>query len=161
MSSTPAPGVTDADVAALAATYPRCVVLDGTGGRTWSGTRSYVAGLDEDDVSLTWDAIAGEVRRWTGRPGAWRSVVVGDDPFAVLEREIAAEPAARWFGWWGYGARRDLPALRDPRDPPDAVWLRPRSVRVVGGGTFPGRPGNTPLKPSTLMVKAALSPVNR
>ncbi|MDQ1105889.1 anthranilate synthase component I family protein [Nocardioides zeae] len=161
--TTPAPGVTDADVAALAAAYPRCVLLDGSAGRPWSGDRSVVAGLDEDDVSLTWDATAGEVRRWTGRPGAWRGVVVGDDVFTVLEREVAAAPGARWFGWLGYGARSDLPARRDAADAPDAVWMRPSRLRHVGGlgGTFPGRPGNVSHSASNLMVKATLSPVDR
>ena len=159
----PAPGVTDADVAGLAAAYPRCVVLDGTAGRPWSGDRTVVAGLDDDDVSLTWDATTGEVRRWTGRPGAWRGVVVGDDVFAVLEREVASAPGARWFGWLGYGARRDLPARRDAGDAPDAVWMRPSRLRHFGGqsGRFPGQPGNTPLRPSNLMVKAVGSPASR
>ncbi|NEN79849.1 anthranilate synthase component I family protein [Nocardioides zeae] len=153
----------DADIAALAAAYPRCVVLDGTAGRPWSGDRSVVAGLGEDDVSLTWDATTGEVRRWTGRPGAWRGVVVGDDVFAVLEREVAAAPGARWFGWLGYGARRDLPARRDASDAPDAVWMRPSRLRHFGGQsvTFPGRPGNVSLSASNSMVKATLSPVDR
>jgi len=117
---------------ALAASYPRCVWLDGGGGREWSGRRSLLAGLSDDDVSLTYDASTREVRRWVGAPGRWRSQVVGDDVFAVLERELADAPGAQWFGYLGYAARSDLPALVDPDDPlPTAVWMRPSRVRVV------------------------------
>lgn len=123
------------DLAGLAAAHPRCVWLDGAGGHAWSGRTSHVAGLEPDDVSLTYDAARREVVRWTGRPGAWRGVVVGDDPFVVLAAEVAAAPAARWYGYLGYASRPDLPALvpdaDDPTAPPDAVWMRPSRVRTV------------------------------
>ena len=60
--------------------------LDGGGARDWSGSRSLVGVLAPDDVSLTYDAAAGEVTRH--RSG--RSEVVGNDVFAVLEQEYAA-----------------------------------------------------------------------
>lgn len=120
------------DFRALAASYARCVWLDGGGGREWSGRRSLLAGLEDDDVSLTYDATSREVRRWVGAPGRWRSQVVGDDVFAVLERELADAPGAQWCGYLGYASRPDLPATLDPDDPlPTAVWMRPSRVRVV------------------------------
>ncbi|MFW6773039.1 anthranilate synthase component I family protein [Nocardioides sp. CPCC 205120] len=138
----------DVDIEALATAYPRCVWLDGGAGRDWSGRRSFVAGLEPDDVSLTYDAVAGEVRRWTGRPGRWRSTVVGDDPFTVLAAEVEREPGARWFGYLGYAARRDLPALLDPADPPEAVWLRPSRVREVQHAPTPDAPAVPAVPPA-------------
>ena len=61
--------------------------LDGGGSRDWSGRRSLVGVLDDDDVSLTFDAARREVTRHQGG----RSEVVGDDVFAVLEHEIARD----------------------------------------------------------------------
>ncbi|MDF9715157.1 anthranilate synthase component I family protein [Nocardioides sp. ChNu-99] len=150
----------DADLEALATAYPRCVWLDGGAGRDWSGRRSFVAGLEPDDVSLTYDAVAGEVRRWTGRPGRWRSTVVGDDPFTVLAAEVEQEPGARWFGYLGYAARRDLPALLDPADPPEAVWLRPSRVREVQHAARPASPAVPPAaRPRTPPAAAAVPAV--
>ena len=40
----------------IAARHPRCFWLDGGGAREWSGRRSMVGWLDDDDVSLTYDA---------------------------------------------------------------------------------------------------------
>ena len=109
----------------VAARHPRCFWLDGGGGRAWSGRRSIVGGLEEDDVSLSWSATSGEVTRHAGG----RAEVVGDDVFAVLEAELAAGgPDDWWCGYLGYAARRDLPARPDP-DLPDAVWMRPSRVR--------------------------------
>ncbi|WP_183094853.1 anthranilate synthase component I family protein [Nocardioides stalactiti] len=121
---------TRADAAAafteVAAAHPRCVWLDGGGAREWSRQRSIIGWLDEDDVSLTYDAAAREVTRHRGS----RSEVVGDDPFVVLEAELAAgSPSDQWFGYFGYAARPDLPARPDP-DLPDAVWMRPSHVRM-------------------------------
>ena len=110
----------------VAAAHARCFWLDGGGAREWSGRRSIIGWLDDDDVSLTWHAAAREVRRHA----AGRAEVVGDDVFAVLERELAAgEATDQWFGYLGYAARPDLPARPDP-DLPDAVWMRCRHVRV-------------------------------
>lgn len=111
--------------ARLQARHARCVWLDGGGARDWSRRRSILGWLDEDDVSLSYDAAAREVTRHAGG----RSTVVGDDPFAVLEKELAdGRPSDQWFGYFGYAARPDLPAEPDP-DLPDAVWLRPSHLR--------------------------------
>lgn len=112
------------------AEHPRCVWLDGVAGSAWSGRTSHLAVLEPDDVSLTYDANDHVVTRWTGVPGRWRSEVVGEDPFDVLAREIAAQPSARWFGYFGYAARADLPGLLDGAGEPDAVWMRPSRVRT-------------------------------
>jgi para-aminobenzoate synthetase len=110
----------------VAAAHPRCVWLDGGGAREWSRQRSIIGWLDDDDLSLTYDATSGEVTRHAGG----RSVVVGDDPFVVLEAELAAgDPSDQWFGYFGYAARPDLPALPDP-DLPDAIWMRPSHIRL-------------------------------
>ncbi|KRC53208.1 MULTISPECIES: anthranilate synthase component I family protein [unclassified Nocardioides] len=111
--------------ARLQARHDRCVWLDGGGARDWSRRRSLLGWLDEDDVSLSYDARTREVTRHAGG----RSTVVGDDPFTVLEAELAAgRPTDQWFGYFGYAARPDLPAEPDP-DLPDAVWLRPSNIR--------------------------------
>lgn len=111
--------------ARLQARHDRCVWLDGGGARDWSRRRSILGWLDDDDVSLSYDAAAREVTRHA----AGRSVVVGDDPFTVLEAELAAGRSSdQWFGYFGYAARPDLPATPDP-DLPDAVWLRPSHLR--------------------------------
>ncbi|WP_418061662.1 anthranilate synthase component I family protein [Pimelobacter simplex] len=111
--------------ARIQARHARCVWLDGGGARDWSRRRSILGWLEDDDVSLTYDAARREVTRHAGG----RSEVVGDDPFAVLEGELAAgSPADQWFGYFGYAARADLPAAPDP-DLPDAVWLRPSHLR--------------------------------
>ncbi|MGZ4486295.1 MAG: anthranilate synthase component I family protein [Nocardioides sp.] len=111
---------------AVAAEHPRCFWLDGGGARAWSGRRSLIGWLDDDDVSLTYDAAHREVRRHVGG----RIEVVGDDVFAVLEAELAAGgPRDQWFGYLGYACRPDLPARPDP-DLPDAVWMRARHVRL-------------------------------
>jgi len=121
---------TRADAAAafteVAAEHARCVWLDGGGAREWSRQRSIIGWLDEDDVSLTYDAARRQVTRHAGGT----SVVVGDDPFVVLEVELAAgSPSDQWFGYFGYAARPDLPARPDP-DLPDAIWMRPSQIRL-------------------------------
>lgn len=112
----------------VAATRRRCFWLDGGGAREWSGRRSVIGWLDEDDVSLTYDAAARRVTRHRGG----RAEVVGDDIFAALEGELAAGDAGdQWFGYLGYAARPDLPArLAGPGGLPDAVWMRPSHVRL-------------------------------
>jgi para-aminobenzoate synthetase len=118
----------------VAATHPRCFWLDGGGAREWSGRRSIIGWLDDDDVSLSWSATRGEVREHAGGT----STVVGDDVFAVLEERL--EAGEQWFGYLGYASRTDLPAAPDP-SLPDAVWMRPRAVRVfehaVASGSNP------------------------
>ena len=111
--------------AAVAAEHPRCFWLDGGGAREWSGRRSIIGWLDDDDVSLTYSAARREVTRHQGG----RASVVGDDIFTVLESELAGPPGGQWFGYLGYACRPDLPARPDP-DLPDAVWMRPAHVRL-------------------------------
>jgi para-aminobenzoate synthetase len=109
----------------VAAAYSRCFWLDGGGAREWSGRRSMVGWLDEDDVSITYDAAAREVRRHAGG----RTEVVGEDVFAVLEAVLAAgAPDDHWVGYLGYACRPDLPASTGS-GLPDAVWMRPSGVR--------------------------------
>ena len=104
----------------VAATHPRCFWLDGGGAREWSGKRSMIGRLADDDVSLTFDAARGEVTRHADG----EAVVVGGDPFAALEAELAEGPDESWWvGYFGYAARPDLPARPDGRLP-DAVWMR-------------------------------------
>lgn len=110
----------------IAARNPRCFWLDGGGAREWSGRRSIVGWLDDDDVSLTYDAGRGTV----SRHARGQSLVVGDDVFEVLEHELATGGADdQWFGYLGYAARPDLPASTGP-GLPDAVWMRARHVRL-------------------------------
>ena len=65
----------------IAARHPRCFWLDGGGAREWSGRRSMVGWLGDDDVSLTFHAGPREVRRHV----AGRVEVVGSDVFEVLD----------------------------------------------------------------------------
>jgi para-aminobenzoate synthetase len=101
--------------------------------------------LEPDDVSLTYDAARREVTRHAGG----RSDVVGDDVFAVLAGELdAGDPADRWYGYFGYAARADLPARPDGVLP-DSVWMRPSHVerldlssvsRAAAGGEVAAEP---------------------
>ncbi len=127
---------------AMAAEHDRCFWLDGGGARTWSGRRSILGWLDEDDVSLTYDAARGEVLRHVGDA----TTVVGDDVFAALEAETAGDgPDVHWVGYLGYASRPDLPATLDPADPmPTAVWMRTTHVHVV---EHPERPEQTLARP--------------
>ena len=118
----------------VASAHPRCFWLDGGGARAWSGRRSLIGWLEDEDVSLTFDAA----RRVVLRHAGGTSRVVGDDIFAVLEAEMAVgEPTDQWFGYFGYACRTDLPALTPPStgragpaEVPDAVWMRARRVRM-------------------------------
>ncbi len=109
--------------------------LDGGGSRDWSGRRSLVGVLDEDDVSLSLDAARREVTRHRGG----RSDVVGDDVFAVLEEEISrddGDPDVHWVGCFGYASRTDLPA-RPSATGPDAIWMRSRGVEFFDHSRVP------------------------
>ena len=123
----------------VAAAHPRCFWLDGGGARQWSGARSMIGWLDDDAVSLTYDAARGQVTRHTG--GA--AEVVGDDPFAVLESELAGgTPEDQWFGYFGYAARPDLPAV-----PAASGWVKKRislaRIQTASGSTPPGTAGRS------------------
>ena len=117
----------------LAARHDRLFWLDGGGSRDWSGRRSILGGLREDDVSLTYDAAAAAVTRHANG----RSDVVGDEIFAVLRDEVArddGDPSVSWVGYLGYACRRDLPARPDPTGAPDAVWMRVKDPLVIEHG---------------------------
>ncbi len=121
----------------VAARHPRCFWLDGGGARAWSGRRSIIGWLDDDEVSLTYDAVVGEVTRHADG----RAEVVGDDVFAALEAELAAgSQSDQWFGYLGYACRPDLPASSGG-PLPDAVWMRARHVRMF---EHPDRSGRVP-----------------
>ena len=110
--------------------------LDGGGSRDWAGRRSLVGVLDEDDVSLSFDAAKGEVTRHQGD----RHEVVGTDVFAVLEAEIArdaGDPDVHWVGCFGYASRADLPA-RPWDHGPDAVWMRCRDIQFFNHDDLAG-----------------------
>jgi para-aminobenzoate synthetase len=121
----------------VASRHARCFWLDGGGAREWSGRRSIIGWLDDDDPSLSWSAARREVTLHEGG----RARVVGDAVFAVLEERISA--GEQWFGYLGYASRTDLPAAPDAFLP-DAVWMRPREVRVFEHAVAPS--GDSPLE---------------
>ena len=134
----------------VASRHPRCFWLDGGGARDWSGRRSIIGWLEPDDVSLSFDAARREVTRHAGDA----STVVGDDPFTALAAELAGGHSAelgadrgadQWFGYFGYACRPDLPAR--PGGPvPDAVWMRPRHVRLFDHERVEISASSTPLR---------------
>ncbi|MFL6022550.1 MAG: anthranilate synthase component I family protein [Marmoricola sp.] len=114
------------EFARIAARHERCFWLDGGGSQSWSGSRSIVGRLEEDDVSLVYDRSTGSVLELpSGR-------VVGNDVFAALQERLDGDPATHWVGYFGYAARPDLPA-RSLRGVPDAIWMRARDVQVIEG----------------------------
>ncbi|PUB32289.1 para-aminobenzoate synthetase [Promicromonospora sp. AC04] len=109
----------------VAATHARCFWLDGAGGRDWSGRTSHIGWLADKDVSLSYTASDGLVRRHVGDAVE----AVGTDIFTVLDQELACGPDdVEWVGYLGYAARSDLPA-RPSGDLPDSVWMRAGHVR--------------------------------
>ena len=121
----------------LAARHERMFWLDGGGARAWSGRRSVLGFLRDEDVSLTFDAAARRVERHQHG----RAEVVGDDVFTVLADEVArdgGDPAVSWVGYLGYACRTDLPA-HTGSGVPDAVWMRVRDPLFVEHPD-PGRP---------------------
>ena len=108
----------------VAADHDRCFWLDGGGSQPWSGRRSILGRLDDDDLSLTYDATRREV---VEHPGGR---VVGDDVFTVLQSLQDGDAGTHWVGYLGYAARPDLPARSLP-GVPDAVWMRCRDVVVT------------------------------
>jgi para-aminobenzoate synthetase len=114
----------------LASTYDRMFWLDGGGAREWSGRRSILGFLRDEDVSLTYDAVGRRVLRHCDGS----SDVVGDDPFVVLADELArdgGDPSVSWVGYFGYASRSDLPAAAGTGGLPDAVWMRVRDPMFV------------------------------
>ena len=102
----------------------RAFWLDGGGSTRWSGRRTIVGVLDDDDVSLTFDAARREVTRHQGG----RSEVVGDDIFDALREGLDGDPDTHWVGVLGYASRSDLPGRPTGLD---AVWMRSRRVQVT------------------------------
>ena len=144
----------------IAARHPRCFWLDGGGAREWSRRRSLIGWLDDDDVSLTYDAARGEVTRHV----AGRAEVVGDDSSRCWRRARRRPPTTSGSATSATPCRPDLPAahpgstcptpsgcgparapLRPPRrpaaDPPPralpepAVWSAPRTATPAGYAT--------------------------
>ncbi|WP_041451519.1 anthranilate synthase component I family protein [Hoyosella subflava] len=116
---------------AIAAEHERCFWLDGGASRPWSGNRSILGWLTDDDVSLSYCAA----RREVTRQSAGTSAVVGDDIFAVLESEMADDSAdVLWVGYFGYASRPDLPASTELNGMPDAIWMRARHTQVITHG---------------------------
>jgi para-aminobenzoate synthetase len=107
----------------VAARHRRCVWLDRSHAAGWTTIGPMIGWLEDDDVSLSYDAASRTVTRHAGSEDR----VVGDDIFAVLEAQVRSGPAdALWVGYFGYAARADLPA--EPADGvPDAVWMRVRN----------------------------------
>ncbi len=129
----------------MASLYERCFWLDGGGGLDWSGRRSLIGWLEDDDVSLT--LVDGKVFRHA----QGSSVAVGNDifdVFDVLETEMEGDDSeVHWVGYFGYASRPDLPAGLDPDDlAPTAVWMRCRNVEVFDHPETP-RVARTPSAP--------------
>ncbi len=114
----------------LAGAHERMFWLDGGGSRAWSGRRSILGRLREEDVSLTYSATCRQVTRHQHG----RSQVVGEDPFLALAEHVARDAGDRrvsWVGYFGYAARPDLPAEPSGGQVPDAVWMRVRDPVFV------------------------------
>jgi len=141
----------------VAAGHPRMFWLDGGGSRDWSGRRSLIGWLGEDDVSLTYDAARREVHRHTGGDRE----VVGADIFDCLEAEMTGDrgdPSVSWVGYFGYACRPDLPAAVEPSPGPDrtrvpdAMWMRVRNPLVFehpAGDVSGARGGLAPRAPDS------------
>jgi para-aminobenzoate synthetase len=128
----------EARFAAIAAARPRCFWLDSADG---SG-RSLLGWLEDDDLSLTYDAERREVTRHrAGRADAIRLGI-----FDALEAELRdSDEGDLWVGYFGYACRDDLPA-RAGSGLPDAVWMRARHVITLEptNPVEPAEPGPTP-----------------
>src|SRR4051794_29854864 len=121
----------------IAAKHDRCFWLDGGGSQRWSGRRSIMGWLADDDLSLTYDAARREVvEHPSGR-------VVGDDVFTVLQELQDGDVETHWVGYFGYAARLDLPARSMP-GVPDAVWMRTRTIAVTEERTRAASPPSGP-----------------
>ena len=143
--------------------HRRMFWLDGGGAREWSGRRSLIGWLADEDLSLTYNATAREVVRHRG--GVREPA--GDDIFACLEEEIArdqGDPRVHWVGYFGYACRPDLPAQLHPEPVgraddrvPDALWMRVRNPLVFEHPSRPEPSGvESPLACSTAGVAVGL-----
>ena len=109
----------EAVAVALARRHSRMFWLDGAGAREWSGRRSVVGWLEESERSIEHTVTA----------------PTSTDAFAAVQTALgAAAPHERLVGWFGYAARPDLPARRDPVDStgavPDSCWLQAKRYLV-------------------------------
>ncbi len=157
----------------LAGAHERMFWLDGGGSRAWSGRRSILGGLRDDDVSLTYCAATRKVTRHQHGRGE----VVGDDPFLVLAEHVARDAGDRrvsWVGYFGYASRPDLPAAHGhpvttsdeaatgppvSAAVPDAVWMRVRDPVFVEHDE-PGSVGAPPAR-GQRSAEATSGPVPR
>jgi para-aminobenzoate synthetase len=136
----------EAVAVALARRHSRMFWLDGAGAREWSGRRSVVGWLEESERSIE------------------HTVEAPADAFAAVQTVLGAAPShERLVGWFGYAARPDLPARRDPADShgamPDSCWLPAkrylvfdlarRIVTPVGFDTDPELPVDPVDEPTT------------
>ena len=121
----------------VVAAHPRCFWLDGGGAREWSGRRSIIGWLDDDDVSLTYDAARGEVvrhasgrlgrgrRRRVRRPGGRARRRAPDRPVVRLLRlRLPARPPRR---------DRERDARRRVDAGPARADVRAPAWRALGG----------------------------
>ena len=140
----------------VAARHPRCFWLDGGGAREWSGRRSIIGWLEDDDVSLSWSAARREVRRPRRRD-------VDGGRRRRLRRARGAD-AARASSGSATSATPRAPTSPPPPDPalPDAVWMRPRGgagVRARGASSeSPPQRGSCATRPCNGPSSASARP---
>ena len=112
---------------------PRTTAASGStaaGPAPWSGRRSILGWLDDDDVSLTYDAARGEVVRHVGGAddGGRRRHLRGARGRDGRRRRRTCTGSATS----ATPAGPTCPPLVDPADPmPTAVWMRTTHVHVV------------------------------
>ena len=92
--------------------------LDGGGARPWSGAGRCSGALDEDDVSLTYDAGTPRGDAGTAATGPRWSATTSSRCCEELARDDG-DPDVHWVGYFGYACRPDLPAptVGDPACP--------------------------------------------
>ncbi len=116
----------------VAARHRRCFWLDGGGAREWSGRRSIIGWLDDDDVSLTYDAARGEVTRHASGRAERRRRRRLRRARAGAGRRPADGPVVR------------LLRLRRPAGPPRRDRLRSARRRLDAGPARPDVPSPRP-----------------
>ena len=128
----------------VAARHRRCFWLDGGGAREWSGRRSIIGWLDDDDASLSWSAARREVTLHAGGV----ATVVGDDV-----SPCSSSASRRGSSGSATSATPRAPTSAATPDPtlPDAVWMRPRAVRVFEHAVPGSDRGATSLADSPLV----------
>ena len=105
----------------------------------WSGRRSIIGLLDDDDVSLTFDAGPATVLRHQQRPAArWSATTCS----TCSPRRSPATPATRTCTGSATSATPAAPTCPAPADcagVPDAVWMRVRDAAGFVDHAPPGR----------------------